>query len=114
MTTWKLRESIENGTEAGEEYGSPQATAVEESVLAMTEDEKGNALGRWTVMGMDESGRQECQAKGKVVRYVCLGCFVIQSMQGISLTLAPGFRYFNVHPELLQEPIEVGTGSPVS
>ncbi|KAJ9123128.1 hypothetical protein QFC22_001319 [Naganishia vaughanmartiniae] len=87
MTTWKLRESIENGLEAGQEHGSPQASTVEESVLAITEDEEGNALGRWVVMGMDKSGRQKCQAKGKVV------------------------RYFNVHPEILQEPIEVGTGS---
>ncbi|KAJ9107431.1 hypothetical protein QFC21_000882 [Naganishia friedmannii] len=90
MTTWKLRESIENGVEAGQEYGSPHAASVEESVLAITEDEEGNALGRWAVMGMDERGKQQCQAKGKVV------------------------RYFNVHPEILQEPIEVGAGSAES
>lgn len=81
MTTWKLRESIENGVEAGQQYGSPQAATVEESVLAITEDEEGTALGRWVVMGMDQSGRQECHAKGKVVRYVYLQCSISQNIQ---------------------------------
>lgn len=68
MTTWKLRESIENGADVGAEYGSARDAQVEEGVLAVTEDEAGNTLGKWTVMGMDAHGRQECVPKGKIVR----------------------------------------------
>lgn len=70
LTTWKLRESIENGADVGSEYGSAQGAQVEEGVLAVTEDEKGNTVGKWAVMGMDLQGRQECVPRGKVVRYV--------------------------------------------
>lgn len=68
MTTWKLRESIENGADVGAECGSAREAQVEEGVLAVTEDEQGNTLGKWTVMGMDSQGRQECLPKGKIVR----------------------------------------------
>lgn len=68
LTTWKLRESVENGADVGAEYGSSEGPQVEEGVLAVTEDEKGNTLGKWAVMGMDLRGRQECVPKGKVVR----------------------------------------------
>ena len=70
MTTWKLRESIENGADMGAEYGSARDAQVEEGVLAVTEDEQGNTLGKWTIMGMDAQGRQDCVPQGKIVRWV--------------------------------------------
>ncbi|KAI0943848.1 hypothetical protein AcV7_001827 [Taiwanofungus camphoratus] len=79
FATWELAEGFQLPA-AETVRGKTQGLIPREETIAETMDKDGRLLGRW-VVAWDEHGAGRCSEVGRVV------------------------RYFNVHPELLNEPI---------